>query len=179
MARMTASRSVSACAGIMPRSNPPSPTPAIEPTAIQPRRGLSRARTEKAAAERYRIRPTIIVGRLTASDRLPASLMFTPNNSTRVGMSNSPPATPRRAATPPMTRPAATPATICSAGSSNNGRPSPCKPVRPSANISTASVVRRISTSRFKVEPESRMACPAANHAPTRLPASRFSTMPA
>ena len=68
----------------------------------------------------YRAKPMIIVGRLTASDRLPASLMFTPNNSTSVGISSSPPATPRSKATTPIPSPAMTPVTI-NVTPSNNG----------------------------------------------------------
>src|SRR5258707_193375 len=36
-----------------------------------------------------------MVGRLTANERLPASLISAPNNRTSVGIRNSPPATPR------------------------------------------------------------------------------------
>ena len=57
-------------------------------------------------------RPTSIVGRLTAKERLPASLMSAPNSSTSVGIKNSPPATPSSEATTPITNPAAMPATI-------------------------------------------------------------------
>ena len=57
--------------------------------------------------------PDHIVGKLTASERLPASLISAAEQQKSVGISNSPPATPRSAATMPMTNPAATPTTIC------------------------------------------------------------------
>jgi len=53
-----------------------------------------------------------MVGRLTASERLPASLRSASNNRTRVGMSNSPPATPHNAATILIPTPATTPARV-------------------------------------------------------------------
>src|SRR6266487_6347869 len=56
-----------------------------------------------------------MVGRLTASDRLPASLISVPNNRTRVGIRNSPPATPSNEAITPITKPAMIPAIICAA----------------------------------------------------------------
>ncbi|MBB4273643.1 hypothetical protein GGE12_001397 [Rhizobium mongolense] len=52
--------------------------PTIDPAAIVSRNRLLRPRTEKLWSLLYRVKPTSIVGRLTASDRLPASLMSAP-----------------------------------------------------------------------------------------------------
>ena len=70
-------------------------------------------RTEKLSSRLYRVNPTRMVGRLTAKERLPASLITAPNSSTRVGMRNSPPATPSSEAMTPTMKPAAMPARSC------------------------------------------------------------------
>ena len=53
--------------------------------------------------------PTSTVGRLIASERLPASRTSTPNSSTSVGIKNSPPTTPSKDATTPIAKPATIP----------------------------------------------------------------------
>src|SRR3954449_11016836 len=51
-----------------------------------------------------------MVGRLTVSDRLPASLTSAPYSRTSIGISSSPPATPRSGAAAPIASPATAPA---------------------------------------------------------------------
>ena len=59
--------------------------PAIEPTAITSTKRRFSPRATKLRSRLYRMKPTSIVGKLTASDRLPASLMSAPNSNTSVG----------------------------------------------------------------------------------------------
>jgi hypothetical protein len=55
--------------------------PTIDPAAIASKNNLFRPSTEKLSSMPYRVNPTNIVGRLTARDRLPASLISAPNRS--------------------------------------------------------------------------------------------------
>lgn len=99
-------------AGTTPTKSPPATVPIPDPAAIDKRNPRYARSTTKLLSRLYRVTATIIVGSDTARDRLPAILMSTAYSSTIVGISNSPPATPIRAATAPMTTPAATPTVV-------------------------------------------------------------------
>jgi hypothetical protein len=68
--------------GTMPSIWPPMKAPATEPTARASTNPPCRRSTVKLRSRLYLAKPTSIVGRLTASDRLPASLMSAPNSRT-------------------------------------------------------------------------------------------------
>ncbi len=92
---------------------------------------------------------------------------------TRVGMMSSPPATPRKAAILPITRPAKTPVTVKNQLSiaGRNVVATGDRSRRSAIATNSMAMVRR------SVPACSRVAIPAPTHAPTRLPARIFTTM--
>jgi hypothetical protein len=128
--------------------------------------------TAKLPSRLYRVNATTIVGSETASERLPATLIPSPNSSTIVGISSSPPATPMTAATTPIPNPAATPASTTAHQVSGSRSTLPKRlPIRAPA-IATSSA----ASTRYSVAERIFVAHDAPSHAPARLPANRFTT---
>lgn len=119
--------------------------------------------------------------RLVLVDKLPASLMSAPKRITIVGIRSSPPATPSKAATFPMKKPAITPAItpaiMVAIPGWNNPAELSCRGINASENMTNDRITSR---SRMVLSSQIRdifMALPAAHHAPIRLPASKLMTI--
>ena len=141
---------------------------------MQMNNGLSCRNTANESERVYRVKPTIIVGRLTVKDRLPANLMFSAYRSTIVGIKSSPPATPNNAATTPIPNPATRPITTRIGPTDTNGTAPSCSPKRDSESIIKAKPVKRTMMMRLSQVRDIVMARPAAHQAPNKLPARRF-----
>src|SRR5215213_794208 len=119
--RIAPKRSLSAAAGTMPTSRPPTTAPTTDPMPIGATVCVRSWRSSKAPSLRWRRTPTATVGKLMSRLAVPAVLMPAPKTNTSVGMISSPPATPNKLLTIPIASPKSTATTI------RNGRESGSK----------------------------------------------------
>lgn len=94
-----------------------------------------------------------------------------------VGIRSSPPATPSRAATFPMKKPAMTPAMMVAIPGWNNPVELSCRGIHASESITNDKITSRIRMILSSQIRDIFIALPAAHHAPIRLPASKLITI--